>query len=526
MIRAIVSIPGPAPTPTPVPTPTPTPGPATVALTSGAPQGGYMARSSPNGASFETQYTIQVPSGATELMIDLNANTDLDLYARFGSRVVVQNGFPVGDFKSVSDNYYESITITPESSPALQAGVYYLMVVNYGPGPSTFTITATVTGGSPQGNRIVRVGQANGAQGGQVSAPIELLAQGDESALGFSLTFDPAVLGNPQARLGSDASSATLNANTSQVAQGRLGLVLALPIGQKFDAGARQIVVVNFSIVSGGGAASTPIGFGDQPVAREVSDLNARALPASFVGGQATLARGVVSVSAASFNGAALASSGLVTAFGSGLATGTAAGNLHPSLLGTTVKVTDSKGTQRTAGLFFVSPNQVNYLMPDDTAAGPATVTVTSGDGAVSVGAARIVAVAPGLFTANGDGQGAPAAVIMRAKPGADPSFEPVARYDSALGRFVPLPLDLGAATETVVLVLFGTGFRNHQGMSGVSLKIGGLETPVQYAGAQGYPGTDQINASLPRSLIGRGEVEIVLMVDGKTANTVKINIR
>ncbi|MGH9937676.1 MAG: NF038122 family metalloprotease, partial [Blastocatellia bacterium] len=62
MIRAVVSIPGPAPTPTPDPTPTPTPGPATVALTSGVPQDGYIARSSPNGSVFETQYTIRVPN--------------------------------------------------------------------------------------------------------------------------------------------------------------------------------------------------------------------------------------------------------------------------------------------------------------------------------------------------------------------------------------------------------------------------------------------------------------------------------
>jgi hypothetical protein len=140
MIRAIISTPDPAPTPTPVPTPTPTPGPDTVELTSGAPQNSYMARSSPTGAVFETQYTIQVPSGATQLKVDLNANTDLDIYARFGSRVEVRNGLPVDDFKSVSDDYHESITITPESSPALRAGVYYLMVVNYGPGSSTFTI--------------------------------------------------------------------------------------------------------------------------------------------------------------------------------------------------------------------------------------------------------------------------------------------------------------------------------------------------------------------------------------------------
>jgi hypothetical protein len=248
-----------------------------------------MPRSEPNGAAFETQYTIEVPSGATQLKVDLNANTDLDLYARFGSLVVIQNGLPKADFYSASDDYHESIAITPESSPALKAGVYYFMVVNYGPGPSTFTITATVT----EGNRAVRVGQASGSPGGQVSVPIELVAQGDENALGLSLTFDPAVLGNPQAALGRDAAGATLNTNTSQLGQGRLGIALAAPTGQKFNAGARQIVVVNFTIASNVAANSTPIGFGDQPIAREISDTNANTLPASYTPSEVTITSGL-----------------------------------------------------------------------------------------------------------------------------------------------------------------------------------------------------------------------------------------
>ncbi|MGH9936532.1 MAG: hypothetical protein ACREAM_09815, partial [Blastocatellia bacterium] len=117
-------------------------------------------------------------------------------------------------------------------------------------------------------------------------------AQGDENALGFSLTFDPAVLGNPQAAPGSDASSATLNVNTSQAGSGRLGVALSLPFGQKFSAGARQIVVVSFTIASGASAGSTPVGFGDQPITREISDTNASALQATYTPGAITIAAG------------------------------------------------------------------------------------------------------------------------------------------------------------------------------------------------------------------------------------------
>jgi len=38
--------------------------------------------------------------------------------------------------------------------------------------------------------------------------------------------------------------------------------------------------------------------------------------------------------------------------------------------------------------------------------------------------------------------------------------------------------------------------------------------------------GLDQLNLIVPRSLAGRGEVDVVLTVDGRTANTVKVNIK
>lgn len=56
---------------------------------------------------------------------------------------------------------------------------------------------------------------------------------------------------------------------------------------------------------------------------------------------------------------------------------------------------------------------------------------------------------------------------------------------------------------------------------------IGGTPVMVGFAGAQGgFVGLDQLNLGpLPRSLAGRGEVDVVITVDGKVANTVKINI-
>jgi uncharacterized protein (TIGR03437 family) len=74
---------------------------------------------------------------------------------------------------------------------------------------------------------------------------------------------------------------------------------------------------------------------------------------------------------------------------------------------------------------------------------------------------------------------------------------------------------------------LFGTGVRFRSALSGVSAKIGGTDVQVLFAGPQGdFIGLDQLNIQLPRSLAGRGEVDLVLTVDGKTSNTVRVNIK
>ncbi len=237
----------------------------------------------------------------------------------------------------------------------------------------------------------------------------------------------------------------------------------------------------------------------------------------------------VASVSAASFTGGLLAPESVTAAFGSGLATQTVAATTQPlptTLGGVTVEVTDSAGQNRPAPLFFVAPTQINYVMPAGTASGVAVVRVTSGGSQVAQGAVQIAAVAPALFAANANGQGVAAAVALRIRGGVQ-SFEPVAQFDPAQNRFVPTPIDLGPETDQVFLVLFGTGLRSRSALSAVSLTVGGAAAEVQAAGAQGeFAGLDQVNGRLPRSLIGRGEVDVALTVDARTANVVRVSIR
>jgi len=105
--------------------------------------------------------------------------------------------------------------------------------------------------------------------------------------------------------------------------------------------------------------------------------------------------------------------------------------------------------------------------------------------------------------------------------------YEPISQFETAQNKFVSIPIDLGPPTDQVILVLFGTGIRRLSSATKVSAKLGEVEAPVLYAGpAPGFVGVDQINLAAPRSLIGRGEVDVLLMIDAQSANLVRVNLK
>jgi uncharacterized protein (TIGR03437 family) len=235
---------------------------------------------------------------------------------------------------------------------------------------------------------------------------------------------------------------------------------------------------------------------------------------------------GVTSVSAASLGESVVAPDSIAVAYGAGLAGGieAAASTALPVVLaGVSVKIKDSGGTERPAPLFFVSPSQINYLVPADTSEGPAVVTVAKGAAPAIKGPLLVKKAMPGLFTANADGRGVPAAFVVRVAADGTQTFEPVYRLDEAQGRHVPVPISMGPATDQVFLILFGTGIRR---AATVSASIGGENGAVSYFGSHAvYPGLDQVNILLPKTLAGRGEVSVFLTADGLPANSVIVNI-
>ncbi|HEX4947273.1 MAG TPA: hypothetical protein VFZ34_11440 [Blastocatellia bacterium] len=234
------------------------------------------------------------------------------------------------------------------------------------------------------------------------------------------------------------------------------------------------------------------------------------------------------SVSGASFTNHDNAQESILSIFGTNLATTTqgAIGTTLPTIIaGTRVLVRDSLGVERAAPLFFVAPTQINYQIPPGTETGLATVNINNNGTITARGTLQVVAVAPGIFTAASNGKDFAAAEIARVKANGQQIVEPIARYDSAQARFVAVPIDFGA--DEIVLVLYATGVRFCSDLKNVSATVGGLPMTVEYAGKQNqFVGLDQINIRLSRSLIGRGDVDVRLMIEGRAANVVKINVK
>jgi uncharacterized protein (TIGR03437 family) len=231
----------------------------------------------------------------------------------------------------------------------------------------------------------------------------------------------------------------------------------------------------------------------------------------------------VAVVSAASYT-APVAIGSIVSIFGSGLASAAASATTQPLpfvLGGAGVAITYSDGVQDLLPLFYAGPTQIDAMIPADAVAGEATVTVYTAT-AFRYGSVMLTNVAPGLFSANGNGQGVAAAQFV-AYPFLD--ITDVFQCTNGSGTCVPVPLNVSASMSQGQLVLYGTGIRN--ATTPVMVTVGNLPPLMaNYAGAApGSAGEDQVNVALPASLPA-GLTQVTVSAAGMTSNAVTIYIQ
>jgi uncharacterized protein (TIGR03437 family) len=227
----------------------------------------------------------------------------------------------------------------------------------------------------------------------------------------------------------------------------------------------------------------------------------------------------LVTVNAADFRQSPVAPEAIVAAFGTGFAVRAEAASAVPlplEMSGTKVFVNGE-----VAQLFYVSPTQVNFVIPAATNPGTAAIVIVSPAGQYSFGQVTVNPSAPAIFTRDSSGAGEAAA---QATP------------DGVI--YQTSPFDILVNGRPNILLLYGTGIRrapaenpgDGNGVAeAVTATIDGKPALVSYAGAQGnFSGLDQLNIQFPTSLAGgpQRSVPVVISVNGLTANLVMVTIK
>ena len=163
------------------------------------------------------------------------------------------------------------------------------------------------------------------------------------------------------------------------------------------------------------------------------------------------------------------------------------------------------------AGLFFVSPGQINARIDPSVPQGSATVVVTSPTGQFTTTITISINAAAGLFSIAG-AAGSEGAVLNAITFALGPFT-----VTSAMGP-------PGSPVGPTVLAIFLTGLNLS---ASPQVTIGGMSVPVVYFGnAPCCAGLEQINVQLVSQLAGAGRVPVVVTAAGVTSNVVNITIQ
>jgi uncharacterized protein (TIGR03437 family) len=221
-------------------------------------------------------------------------------------------------------------------------------------------------------------------------------------------------------------------------------------------------------------------------------------------------------VNAADNQSGVLAANTLGTIYGANLAYSTAAitpgdiqGGILPIVLG--ASETEVFVNHYPADLYYVSPIQINFLVPPNMTAGAAVVQVTIDGLAGPAISLTLAAAAPGLFQL--DLQNAVATevdgtVLTPASPARPGDI--VSLYATGLGPVTP-PAIYGELPAAAAPLIAGAN---------LSILLDGVAVPpgaIDYAGvAPGFAGLYQINLTLPASTGSNPEIR--LKIDGATS--------
>lgn len=206
----------------------------------------------------------------------------------------------------------------------------------------------------------------------------------------------------------------------------------------------------------------------------------------------------VTIVNGASFNPAEpIAPGSFATAFGQNLCSQTMAGDwiapgqLPSSLGGCSVTVNGAPAMMQ-----YVSPGQINFIMPSGAGLGQLNVIVNNGT-QMMTGNVLASAAGPGIFAANGMGMGEGALL------------------NATMWQMGPFSTSTNG--QPTYLAVYVTGLELS---TKPAVTIGGMPVDVIcYGNAPGYVGLQQVNVALPAAMAGVGRVPVMVTSNGQASN-------
>jgi len=177
----------------------------------------------------------------------------------------------------------------------------------------------------------------------------------------------------------------------------------------------------------------------------------------------------------------------------------------------------------RLAELSYVSPKQINFILPEATAEGVAVVVVSRDGQEIARGAILVERLSPGLYSSDGSGAG-PGLVLNSA------TF--------ARGPFPTRTPEIPGCDKRTRLTLFASGIRFAGNPQRVPLSTNTQEISVDLANSTGttvsaevesagpsesYPGVDEVRFIVPEAL--EGDLTVHLFAEGKPSNQVRVSV-
>ncbi len=227
---------------------------------------------------------------------------------------------------------------------------------------------------------------------------------------------------------------------------------------------------------------------------------------------------GVVNAASSAPPGNPISPGEFVTLYGTGLAKSnqTAAPPYPPSLNGVSVSINN-----KPVPLYFVSPGQLNVLVPFATTGPTATIVVQNNGVNSNTVTVPVAATSPGIYSLDQSGSGGGAilhadySLVSPAKPAV--AGETVLVFLTGLGAVTPSLSDGTAGTA-------GTLYRAD---TDLVVYVGGQPATVLFKGqAPGFPGLYQLNVTLPQALKGPGNLPLAIQTQNAYHDQVDIPIQ